>query len=103
MSECPWGGSEELWSRAALRLLEESHEVAASVEFWPQLSMQVTGLAERGIRLWLRRRVPPSLAVRVWRRIMRSKPRDQEWLLRRNPDLVIISQGTNSDGLPWMK
>lgn len=103
MSQAPWGGSEELWSRAALRLREDSHEVAASVESWPQLSTQVTGLAERGIRVYLRRRVPPSLPVRVWRRIMRRKPKDQEWLRRQNPDLVIISQGGNSDGLFWMK
>ena len=103
MSTYPWGGSEELWSRAALRLHEGSHKVAASVEFWPELSTQVTDLAERGIRVCLRRRVPPRLPLRVWRRIVRRKPSDQEWLQRQNPDLVIISQGGNSDGLPWMK
>lgn len=103
MGGYPWGGSEELWSRAALRLLEDSHKVAASVEFWPQQSTQVTGLAERGIRLWVRRRVLPRLPARVWRRIMRRKPREQQWLRQQNPDLVIISQGDNRGGLPWMK
>jgi hypothetical protein len=67
MQGLPWGGSEELWSRAALRLREGPHNVAASVEFSHQLSTQVTGLAEGGIRLWVRCRVPPSLPVRVWR------------------------------------
>lgn len=103
MASYPWGGSEELWSGAALRLVGESHKVAASVEFWPQLSTQVTGLAERGICLWVRRRELPRLPVRAWRRIMRRKSKDQEWLRRQNPDLVIISQGGNSDGLGWMK
>jgi glycosyltransferase involved in cell wall biosynthesis len=103
MGSYPWGGSEELWSRAALRLVEDSHKVAASVEFWPQLSTQVTALAERGIRLWVRRRELPRLPVRVWRRIMRHKSKDQEWLRRQNPDLVIISQGDNRGGLLWMK
>ena len=106
MSGYAWGGSEELWSRAALRLREGSHTVAASVEFSPQLATQVAGLAELGIRLWVRRRVPPPrLPVRVWRRIMRRKPKDKdhEWLRRQNPSLVVISQGANSDGLPWMK
>jgi glycosyltransferase involved in cell wall biosynthesis len=98
-----WGGSEELWSRAALRLFENSHQVAASVEFWPDLSTQVTSLAKRGIRLWVRSKLPPRLPVRVWRRITHRKPGDQEWLRRQNPDLVIISQGGNADGLPWMK
>jgi glycosyltransferase involved in cell wall biosynthesis len=103
MSGYSWGGSEELWSRAALRLHETSHKVVASVEFWSQLSTQVSRLAGRGIRLRVRRRVPPSLPVRVWRRVMRRKPRDHEWLRRQNPSLVVISQGGNSGGLPWMK
>ena len=65
MSGYAWGGSEELWTRAALRLREDSHEVAASVEFSPQLSTQVTRLEERGIPLWVRRRMaPPRLPVR---------------------------------------
>jgi glycosyltransferase involved in cell wall biosynthesis len=34
---------------------------------------------------------------------MRRKPRDHEWLREQNPDLVVISQGGNSDGLPWMQ
>jgi glycosyltransferase involved in cell wall biosynthesis len=35
--------------------------------------------------------------------MMRRGSKDQEWLRRQNPDLVIISQGGSSDGLPWMK
>jgi len=103
MAGYSWGGSEELWSRAALRLREDSHEVAASVEFWPHLSTHITDLAERGIHLWVRSGVPPRLPVRVLRRMMRRGSKDQEWLRRQNPDLVIISQGGSSDGLPWMK
>jgi len=98
-----WGGSEELWSRAAWRLREASHKVAASGEFSPQLSTQVTRLAEGGIRLWVRRTVLPRFPTRVWRRVARRQPREQEWLRQQNPDLVIISQGANCDGLPWMK
>jgi len=99
----PWGGSEELWSKAALRLYESSHSVAASVAFWPQLSTQVTDLAERGISLRVRPSMHASLPIRVWRRITCSQARECEWLRRQNPDLVVISQGANWDGLPWMK
>jgi hypothetical protein len=31
MEGTPWGGSEELWSQAALRLLEKGHRISASV------------------------------------------------------------------------
>jgi len=104
MSGYSWGGSEELWSRAALRLCESSHDIAASVEFSPQLSTEVTRLAECGVRLWVRERLPPPrLPMRVWRRITRRRAREYEWLQPQNPSLVIISQGANSDGLPWMK
>jgi hypothetical protein len=34
MEGCPWGGSEELWSRVARWLLEGGHEVYANVKFW---------------------------------------------------------------------
>jgi hypothetical protein len=36
MSDYPWGGSEELWSQAALRLHGQGHDVAASVPWWPE-------------------------------------------------------------------
>jgi glycosyltransferase involved in cell wall biosynthesis len=102
MEVYPWGGSEELWSRAALRLHESSHKIAASVMFWPQLSTRVTRLRERGIRLRVRPRMPASLPLRVWRRISCSQHREYGWLRRQKPDLVVISQGGNWDGLPWM-
>jgi glycosyltransferase involved in cell wall biosynthesis len=35
MARSPWGGSEELWSKAALQLREKGHEVSASVKWWP--------------------------------------------------------------------
>jgi hypothetical protein len=46
MSGYPWGGSEELWSQAALRLRDQGHDVAASVPWWPRLSPPVWYEAE---------------------------------------------------------
>ena len=34
MDGLPWGGSEELWSQAATRLLADGHDVLASVIGW---------------------------------------------------------------------
>src|SRR6266576_297838 len=105
MSGYPWGGSEELWSQAALRLRSEGHEVAASVVCWPQLSPKVIELEERGVTLLVREAVRHTLLQRRWRKVARRKDtaRDLIWLRRQNPDLVVISQGGNGDGLEWMK
>lgn len=102
----PWGGSEELWSQAALRLQERGHQISASVAWWPQLSPKVTGLSKRGIDVCVR--VPdvrPSLALRAWKRLTRrrqSEPKELAWLRSQKADLTVISQGGNADGLGFM-
>jgi glycosyltransferase involved in cell wall biosynthesis len=106
MAGAPWGGSEELWSQAALRLQQQGHEVSASVAWWPELSPRVEALAGGGIELFVRKPASHSLASRVWRKIKRQFreeiPAERQWLLQRKPDLAVISQGGNSCGLFWM-
>jgi hypothetical protein len=55
MEGCPWGGSEELWSRVARWLLEGGHEVYANVKFWPDPARQVTELIAAGAHVMFRR------------------------------------------------
>jgi glycosyltransferase involved in cell wall biosynthesis len=62
----PWGGSEELWTRAAKFLVEQGVPVAASVQGWPQLAPQVVELAHAGVDLRLRP-FNPSILRRVRR------------------------------------
>jgi glycosyltransferase involved in cell wall biosynthesis len=106
MASAQWGGSEELWSQAALRLQQEGYEVSASVACWPQLSPKVTALGENGINLFIQPSLQPSLPVKVWRKTKQyigcNRP-EFNWLLRQKPDLVLISQGGNRDGLEAMK
>jgi hypothetical protein len=102
MSGAPWGGSEELWSQATLRLREEHHDVAASVVPWPRLSPKVTALEEQGIEVRVRWPPAAGLPARVWRKVAPRPPADYEWMRKINPDLVVISQGANADGLEWM-
>jgi glycosyltransferase involved in cell wall biosynthesis len=105
MSDYPWGGSEELWSRAALRLREKGHEVFVSVVWWPELSPQIVNLKVRGIVVFVRRRALSSLPRRFWRKIqpwIGQRHAEFKWLCRTKPDLVIISQGGNTAGLEWM-
>jgi glycosyltransferase involved in cell wall biosynthesis len=106
MSHCPWGGSEELWSQAALRLRDQGHDVAASVPWWPRLSPKVESLAEAGVELFVRQPAPASLCGRVWRKIVRRIGRDQselQWLQRQRPDLVCVSNGNYREGLNFLE
>jgi len=106
MSTSPWGGSEELWSQAALRLQSEGHHVAASVVWWPQLSPKVAGLARQGIELFMQPTSWAALPGRIWRKFTQLLGADRPrfaWLRSQNPDLVVLSQGGPGDGHDWLK
>jgi hypothetical protein len=106
MSGSPWGGSEELWSQASLRLRDQGHDVAASVLWWPRLSRKMESLAEAGVELFVRPPAPRSLRGRVWRKIVRDIGPDQsefQWLQRQRPDLVCVSNGNYGDGLSFLE
>ena len=98
MSGAPWGGSEELWSRAAFLFLKRGHTVASSTKYWPIEPHQIAQLRTNGASVNLRR------TDTIVRRIV-SRLRDpaEDFLKLSRPDLVVISQGANSDGLPWME
>ncbi len=87
----PWGGSEELWSRAALKLQEAGHAVAFHVSY--DLSApRIREILGKGGRFF---------------------SADKKGLFRKSfqsglvsnfkPDLVVISQGMNLDGVQWME
>jgi glycosyltransferase involved in cell wall biosynthesis len=97
VSTCPepWGGSEELWSGAACVLAERGHRV----------SCFKTALDEAHPRV--RRLKSLSCAVRNLPRLPLSQPPVTRLqmlslaihLTARRPDLVVVSQGDNYDGL----
>ena len=101
MFSYPWGGSEELWARTALRLKEEGHDVLASVLSWPKMSENVVSMKEKGIRLQVRKSPYGPLAKRLWFTISRQRIRCYWELKRFKPDLVVISQGHNEGGFDW--
>lgn len=106
-NETGWGGSEELWTRAALKLAEAGIEIRAAKPRVDRSAGPVRALAERGIKVidlarigFLPRKLvsvlqflfrPASIAIQLiplW------------WLLwRSRPDLVVLSQGGNWDGI----
>jgi glycosyltransferase involved in cell wall biosynthesis len=65
----------------------------------------VLALAERGIEVIVQPSPLLRWPVRLWRKLKQClglKVSDFEWLRRQGSDLVVISQGCNFDGLPWM-
>jgi glycosyltransferase involved in cell wall biosynthesis len=106
MEGSSWGGSEELWSQAALALRDDGHHVSASVTHSRGPRPALTRLQQAGIDVHARR---PGQSVwdRAWGKVTRRPwgplPRQEtSWLDRQNADLVCISQGGIADGLSWM-
>jgi glycosyltransferase involved in cell wall biosynthesis len=103
MNDFAWGGSEELWSRAAVRLREEGHEVRASVAHWPRLSEKITMLARRDVRIDHHPSMCDTRGRRLRNKLLLDRSRAQARLKRYRPDLVVISQGHNSGGFGWAR
>ena len=92
-----WGGSEELWSRAALDFLAQGMEVSASVREWKPLHARMRQLSEKGVELWLRPQSYPILKL-GWQRIAHRGVSSTTLEVRRmlgarKPTLVIFSSG----------
>lgn len=106
MDGAAWGGSETLWSEAALRCIDAGATVMASVAHWPEVPSALAALMRRGAIV--DRRPRPSLAGRVacraWRTLLRSPGWTPSWqrIVSFRPDLVCISHGATSCGIDWM-
>jgi len=103
MVEAPWGGSEELWSQAAIRLQLADHKTCALVPYRPRLSDKVRALRQHGVQL--RTYPAPSYIEGLMRhgldRLSFRTRRIHASLKQLSPDLVIISQGEIAGGLAW--
>ena len=107
MDDAPWGGSEDLWSQAALKLRGLGHDVAASVFSWPSPADQMRALASAGVALSFRPLRPSPVRRIIHAALKRVLPgplnvSEHAWLRKRQADLVVISQGSPWDGVGWM-
>lgn len=103
LESLPWGGSEELWSRAAGVLAARGHKVIASTRAWPQVPTQLLELQNAGVLLApLRARVRDALVGKVWKGA-RMENKIAHILQNENPDLVVISLESQSAGLSWIQ
>jgi glycosyltransferase involved in cell wall biosynthesis len=98
-----WGASELLWSAAAEKLARRGNEVRVSVKDWGQPVPQIARLQSVGCRICYRR--SPSVLARLARKILPSPEYEKTHLrtVGMDADLIVISQGLNGDGLPWME
>jgi glycosyltransferase involved in cell wall biosynthesis len=98
-----WGGSELLWSGAAEKLARRGVEVRVSVPYFGKAVPQVEQLRLAGCRISHRR--PPSFLYRVARKFfpLPEYVHSHVHSIGVGVDLVVVSQGGNTDGLPWME
>ena len=94
----PWGGSEELWSQAAILLARRGHEVFVNMQRWPEVPRRLTELAEAGADVYRRRR------ARGGRGLMRAARHSGinwhsqgKWLSRVRPDFALVTSSYHID------
>lgn len=103
LDSIPWGGSELLWVQAAAHLRSQGHEVAANVQWWPELASPITELKRAGCSIQTRR-------IRERQRILaqafgRPEPQTQlieSWLKQTAPDLVVLSFDCQIPRIEWI-
>jgi len=112
MESDPWGGSELLWSQAAMRLARDGHAVSASVSGWPARPEPISNMMRAGVNVHERWIPAERFVARPARRFIqrllaplgrRARRRGMvRWLDRDQPDLVCISNGWIGDELGLM-
>ncbi len=98
MKALPWGGSEELWSRAAHVLLDRGHSVCISYRKQQQTPAPLKKLRRHGARMrWHGRPLLGRTARRSLARLGLNTNPHVGWLDRTRPDLVVITVGIHTD------
>lgn len=96
MRALPWGGSEELWSQAALRLLARGDEVSVNYAHRPAVPPRHQRIQECGGKIYWRRRWMER-AEKHWARYIRFLP--NRWLDFHAPQFVLITVGMHTDDM----
>lgn len=98
MTGMPWGGSEELWSRAATVLLQRGHDVCVNYRRHKHSAPPLQRLAQQGAAIYFRPKQLYGRSVRQMLERLRLGERGlKSWLARARPDLVVVSIGFHID------
>jgi glycosyltransferase involved in cell wall biosynthesis len=98
MGGLPWGGSEELWSRAAAVLLRRGHQVAFNCQGWPAIPAPLERLIASGAAPHFRSRLRLGRSLRrSLEKIHLLQLKFSGWIRRTRPDFVVISFSCHGD------
>jgi glycosyltransferase involved in cell wall biosynthesis len=98
MAGMPWGGSEELWSRAASVLLRDGHEVLVNYKRRKEPVRQLEELTSAGARVHLRRNIRLGRGFSKAMKALRlARQPGLKWLKEARPEFVLISVGFHID------
>src|SRR5262245_5901110 len=98
MGGLPWGGSEELWSRAAAVLVARGHDVSFSAKKWSTIPAPLQKLIDAGAVPTFRRQFRAGRSIqRTLEKLQLVRVRYIGWLKKTKPDLVVISFSCHTD------
>ena len=102
----PWGGSEVLWYKTSLEFLRSGNKVGICIKNWNPLPEHLIELINNGAEvIFIGGNFKPSVTLRFNRKFFGKDilPPYLKSMKDFQADLVVISQGGNSDGLKWME
>ena len=102
MSGMPWGGSEELWWRAARLLQQQGHEICVNYKWWPEKARQLKEIEESGGSVWSRNQPKgffENCKDSIKRRLTINRS-NISWLEKTKPQSVLVTLGYHPDQIP---
>jgi glycosyltransferase involved in cell wall biosynthesis len=98
MGGLPWGGSEELWGRAAMEVLRRGHQVAFNTRRWPSVAAPLQRLIDAGATPHFRSRIRLGRSLRqTLEKLHLVQLKFAPWIRKTRPDFVVISLSYHAD------
>ena len=98
----PWGGSEELWWRAARLLQMDGHHIVVNYKYWPEKARQLSEIEHHGGSVWLRNKPKGYFQSQreILKRVFSRNGIEDPWLKSEKPQAVMITLGYHPDRIP---
>lgn len=106
-----WGGSEELWARSIPYLQQEGFEITVLKDRINRHHSRYSELVAKGVLLkdldqYSKKSKPEKLFIKAWKQLKKQEQNHllfsfDNYLRVQKPDLIIVSQGINFDGLQY--